>query len=50
MIWDHRYCRPDAATRIGELINEALKLAPEAGLILEIKIKPAKKSAPQREG
>ena len=32
----------DAATKIGKLIAEALRLAPEAELVLEIKVKPAR--------
>ncbi len=31
----------DAATEIGQAINRIFKLAPEAGLIIEIKVKPA---------
>ncbi len=31
----------DAATEIGQMISKILKLAPEAGLVVEIKVKPA---------
>ncbi len=31
----------DAATEIGQAINRIFELAPEAGLIVEIKVKPA---------
>ena len=31
-----------AAKRIGKLITEALKLAPQAGLFLKIRVEPAK--------
>jgi len=31
-----------AAKRIGKLITEALKLAPQAGLFIAIKVTPAK--------
>jgi hypothetical protein len=31
----------DAATEIGQMINRIFKLAREAGLVVEIKIKPA---------
>jgi hypothetical protein len=36
----------DPAERIGQLISEAIRLAPSAGLFLKIRVEPAKKSAP----
>lgn len=43
------YAAPDLspAERVGRLLSEALKLAPAAGLRLEITIKPAKPIGPQ---
>ena len=32
---------PKAAEKVGKLISEAIKLAPSAGLFLEVKIRPA---------
>ncbi len=36
----------DAATAIGQMISKILKLAPEAGLVVEIKVKPAPSPPP----
>jgi hypothetical protein len=43
-ILERRAASPDPAQRIGEIISEALRLAPSAGLFLGITIKPAKRS------